>query len=107
MVNRSIQVSEVSPFNDEWRNRVEKGLAPAGVALLRDAVECAAGGLSGRPAETGEPLSVHSAGSALILAAHSAEAQAPAAAGVAKSTAAERAAGHADIQQVRMAFGAG
>ena len=107
MVNRSIQVSEVSPFNDEWRNRVEKGLDPAGVALLRDAVEWAAGGLSGRPAETGEPLGVHAAGSALILADIGADAQARAAAVLTMSPAAEGAARNADIEQVRKVFGPG
>lgn len=105
MVNRSEPVSEIVPFDDAWRERAEKGLDSEGRTLLRDAVRWAEEGLADRRTDTGEPLAVHAAGSALILADIGADAQARAAAVLTMVPAKKDAGAHVDLEQVRKVFG--
>src|SRR5690554_3231639 len=105
MVNRSEPVSEFVPFDDAWRERAEKGLDSEGRTLLRDAVRWAEEGLADRRTDTGEPLAVHAAGSALILADIGADAQARAAAVLTMVPTKKDAGAHADLEQVRKVFG--
>jgi len=106
MISRPASASEkAGPFKGAWRERAEKDLDPAGRALLRDAVAWAGDGLSGHFADTGEPLAVHAAGAALILADIGADAQARAAAVLTMLPPAQAGQPHADVEQVRKVFG--
>ena len=105
MINRSYPISDSSPFHEAWRERAEKGLSEADCRLLGEAVAWAADTLAGRLADTGEPLAVHAAGVAVILADIGADAQARAAAVLTMLPPAEGGRSHSDVERMRKAFG--
>lgn len=105
MSNRSSSSPEASPFDDAWRARAEKSLDDAGRTLLRDVVAWGADGLHGRHADTGEPLAVHAAGVAVILAEIGADAEARAAAILTMRPSGETSQAHGDVEQMRKQFG--
>ncbi|NYT23089.1 bifunctional (p)ppGpp synthetase/guanosine-3',5'-bis(diphosphate) 3'-pyrophosphohydrolase [Alcaligenaceae bacterium] len=105
MTKPSVPISETSPFDEAWRERAEKNLDEAGRKLLREAVELGADVLMRRRADTGEPLGVHAAGVAVILAEIGADAQARAAAVLTMMPPAGTGQGHSDVDLVRKAFG--
>ncbi|MFT0850673.1 bifunctional (p)ppGpp synthetase/guanosine-3',5'-bis(diphosphate) 3'-pyrophosphohydrolase [Achromobacter sp. F4_2707] len=104
-MKQSIPLTEASPFDAAWRQRVEKNLDDAGRKLVSDAAQWGEEGLSGRYADTGEPLAVHAAGVAAILAEIGADAQARAAAILTMLPAGEGSQAQADIERVRKLFG--
>src|SRR5690606_24808961 len=104
MNSRSLMQTDLTPFNDEWRARVEKDLDEAGCTLLRDAVVWGEEILMERQADTGEPLAVHAAGVAVILADIGADAEARAAA-ILTMMPAEASGGTTDVERVRKHFG--
>ncbi len=105
MVSHSVSLSEVSPFDDAWRERAVKGLDEAGGKLVLEAAQWAQEGLQGHVASTGEPLAVHAAGVTLILADIGADAQARAAAILTMLPVDESRGGQADIERIRKVFG--
>lgn len=105
MISHSVPLSEASPFHDAWRERAEHGLDERGRKLLRGAVDWGVEELLGRHADTGEPLAVHAAGVALILAEIGADAEARAAAILTMLPSGEGRQSHADIERVRKVFG--
>src|SRR5690554_2061037 len=105
MINRSLPLSDDSPFHDAWHERAEHGLDESGRKLLRDAVAWGTQALLGHRADTGEPLAVHAAGVALILTEIGADAEARAAAVLTMRPSGETRQTNIDVEEMRKLFG--
>jgi len=104
MISRTATIPDATPFDEAWRERAEKDLDASGCRLLREAAVIGAESLSGLRAGTGEPLAVHAAGVALILADIGADAEARAAA-VLTMLPPEADPARAGLEQLRKQFG--